>query len=36
MVNDLLERILDAERGLIERGISLPVGGSRLLVAEKV
>lgn len=32
-LNALFERVLDAERRLIERGVSLPVGGSLLLVA---
>jgi SAM-dependent methyltransferase len=34
-LNALFERILDGERRLIERGISLPVGGSLLVVARK-
>ncbi|MGH3102479.1 MAG: class I SAM-dependent methyltransferase [Gaiellaceae bacterium] len=34
-LNGLFERILDGERRLIERGVSLPVGGSLLLVARK-
>jgi SAM-dependent methyltransferase len=32
-LNGVFERILDAERRLIERGVSLPVGGSLLLAA---
>lgn len=32
-LNGVFERMLDAERRLIERGTSLPVGGSLLLVA---
>lgn len=35
LLNPLFERVLDAERGLIERGASLPFGGSLLLVARK-
>jgi SAM-dependent methyltransferase len=34
-VNRMLEIILDLERGLIRAGLSLPVGGSRLIVAKK-
>ena len=34
-LNALFERILDGERRLIERGTSLPAGGSLLLVARK-
>ena len=34
-LNHVFERILDAERRLIERGVSLPVGGSLLVVARK-
>lgn len=34
-LNALFERILDGERSLIERGTSLPAGGSLLLVARK-
>lgn len=34
-LNGFLERMLDVDRRLIERGISLPVGGSLLLVARK-
>jgi SAM-dependent methyltransferase len=34
-LNGVFERILDAERRLIERGISLPAGGSLLVVARK-
>ena len=32
-LNTPFERILDAERRLIERGVSLPVGGSLLIAA---
>jgi SAM-dependent methyltransferase len=35
LVNGLLERVLDAERRLVERGVSLPFGLSLLLVARK-
>lgn len=35
VLNAVLERALDAERRLIERGISLPAGGSLLLVARR-
>ena len=35
LLNRPFERILDGERWLIERGLSLPVGGSLLLVARK-
>ena len=35
-LNALFERVLDGERRLIERGVSLPVGGSLLVVARKV
>ena len=35
VLNAVLERVLDAERRLIERGISLPAGGSLLLVARR-
>jgi len=34
-LNGLFERFLDGERRLIERGVSLPTGGSLLLVARK-
>jgi SAM-dependent methyltransferase len=34
-VNGVFERALDAERRLIERGVSLPAGGSLLVVARK-
>jgi SAM-dependent methyltransferase len=34
-LNRVFERILDGERTLIERGISLPVGGSLLIVARR-
>jgi SAM-dependent methyltransferase len=34
-LNGAFERILDAERRLIERGVSLPLGGSLLVVARK-
>lgn len=34
-LNGLFERILDGERRLIERGVSLPAGGSLLLVARR-
>ena len=34
-LNGLFERVLDGERRLIERGVSLPVGGSLLVVARK-
>ena len=36
MLNRLLEGLLCVERWLIRRGISLPVGGSRLIVATKI
>ena len=32
-LNGVFERLLDGERRLIERGVSLPAGGSLLLVA---
>ena len=35
-LNRPFERILDAERWLIERGVSFPAGGSLLLVARKL
>jgi SAM-dependent methyltransferase len=34
-LNGVFERMLDGERKLIERGVSLPVGGSLLVVARK-
>ena len=34
-LNGLFERVLDGERRLIERGVSLPVGGSLLLAARR-
>jgi hypothetical protein len=34
-VNSLFEKILDGERLLIDRGVSLGVGGSLLLVARR-
>jgi SAM-dependent methyltransferase len=34
-LNGVFERILDGERRLIERGVSLPAGGSLLLVGRK-
>jgi hypothetical protein len=34
-LNTAFERMLDAERRLIERGVSLPAGGSLLVVARK-
>jgi SAM-dependent methyltransferase len=34
-LNSLFERILDGERWLIDRGVSLPVGGSLLVVARR-
>jgi SAM-dependent methyltransferase len=34
-LNRLFERVLDGERKLIERGVSLPVGGSLLVVARR-
>jgi SAM-dependent methyltransferase len=34
-LNRVLERVLDGERRLIERGISLPFGGSLMLVGRK-
>ena len=34
-MNGVFERVLDAERRLIERGISLPAGGSLLLAARR-
>ncbi len=33
--NRLLERLLDGERALIRAGLNFPLGGSRLIVAEK-
>jgi len=36
LLNGLFERLLDGERKLIERGVSLPAGGSLLVVARKV
>ena len=35
-LNALFERVLDGERRLIERGVSLPVGGSLLVVGRKL
>ncbi len=35
-LNGVFERILDGERRLIERGVSLPFGGSLLVVGRKV
>jgi hypothetical protein len=35
-LNGVFERILDGERRLIERGVSLPAGGSLLVVGRKV
>ena len=35
MLNAVLEKTLDLERGLIRAGVSLPAGGSLLLVARK-
>jgi SAM-dependent methyltransferase len=35
-LNGVLERILDGERRLIERGVSLPAGGSLLVVGRKL
>jgi hypothetical protein len=34
-LNDVFERVLDAERSLIGRGISLPAGASLLVVARR-
>ena len=34
-LNGVFERVLDGERRLIERGVSLPAGGSLLLVARR-
>jgi hypothetical protein len=34
-LNTLFEKILDRERWLIERGVSLPAGGSLLVVANR-
>ena len=34
-LNAVFERVLDAERRLIERGVSLPFGGSLMLVGRK-
>jgi SAM-dependent methyltransferase len=34
-LNGVFERVLDGERRLIERGVSLPVGGSLLVVARR-
>ena len=34
--NALMEKVLDLERALIRRGISLPVGGSLLLIGRKL
>jgi SAM-dependent methyltransferase len=36
LVNGTLERILDCERGLVRAGVSLPLGGSLLLVARRI
>ena len=35
-LNGVFERILDGERRLIERGVSLPAGGSLLVVGRKL
>jgi SAM-dependent methyltransferase len=35
LLNGLFERVLDGERRLIERGVSLPAGGSLLVVGRK-
>jgi trans-aconitate methyltransferase len=35
-LNGIFERILDGERQLIERGVSLPAGGSLLVVGRKL
>lgn len=35
LANRLLESVLDLERGMIQRGVLFPMGGSRLLVARK-
>ena len=35
LVNNVLERILDTERAMIEAGVSFPAGGSLLLVARR-
>jgi hypothetical protein len=34
-LNGVFERVLDGERRLIERGVSLPFGGSLLLMGRK-
>ena len=34
-LNGVFERVLDGERRLIERGVSLPVGGTLAVVARK-
>ena len=34
-LNGIFERMLDGERRLIERGVSLPFGGSLMLVGRK-
>jgi hypothetical protein len=36
LTNTLLEKVLDVERGIIRAGMSLPVGGSLLVVAKKL
>ncbi|RAP37458.1 SAM-dependent methyltransferase [Legionella quinlivanii] len=35
VLNSIFEKMLRAEIGLIKRGVSLPIGGSRFIVAEK-
>ena len=35
-VGELAARVLGAELALIKKGIDLPVGGSRLVVAQKI
>ena len=35
IVNAMLDTLLDVERRMIERGVSLPAGGSRFVVARK-
>lgn len=35
-INSVFYRMLRIEQGLIKRGVDLPVGGSRLVVAEKI
>jgi hypothetical protein len=35
LTNSLMEKVLDMERALIRKGISLPLGGSLLLIGRK-